>query len=70
MVVNGQSPWVSDKRPANTGLNGTNYDPAPDGRRIAVPMPAETPEAQQSQNHIIFLENFFDELRRKVPTGK
>jgi hypothetical protein len=33
-------------------------------------MPAEKPEAQQSQNHIIFLENFFDELSRQVPAGK
>jgi len=24
----------------------------------------------QSQSHGIFLENFFDELRRKVPIGK
>jgi len=27
-------------------------------------------EARQTQNHVIFLENFFDEVRRKVPTGK
>jgi len=33
-------------------------------------MPVETPEAQQAQNHVIFLENFFDEVRRRVPTGK
>jgi len=33
-------------------------------------MPAETLEAQQSQNHIIFLKNFFDELSRRVPAGK
>ena len=30
-------------------------------------MPVETPGAQQAQNHVIFLENFFDELRRKAP---
>jgi hypothetical protein len=33
-------------------------------------MPAEAPEAQQSQNHVIFLENFSDELRRKAPASK
>jgi hypothetical protein len=34
-------------------------------------MPVDTPEAQKSQNHVILLENFFDELRRKVPlSGK
>jgi hypothetical protein len=30
-------------------------------------MPVETPETQQSHNHVIFLENFLDDLRRKVP---
>jgi hypothetical protein len=48
----------------------SNYDLAPDGKRIAALMPAETPEAQQAQNHVIFLENFADELQRKVPAGK
>jgi hypothetical protein len=33
-------------------------------------MPAETAEAQEAQNHVVFLENFFDEVRRKVPIGK
>ena len=42
----------------------------PDGRRIAALMPVEGQEAQKAQNHLIFLENFFDELRRKVPVGK
>jgi len=32
-------------------------------------MPAETPEAQQAQKHVIFLEYFFDELRRKMSTN-
>ena len=44
---------------------------APDSKRIAALMPVETKEGQQAQNHVIFLENFFDELRRKVPlSGK
>jgi hypothetical protein len=33
-------------------------------------MPVETPEAHQWQNHVIFLENVADELRRKVPVAK
>jgi hypothetical protein len=60
----------SQKRIANTGITAINYDVAPDGKRIAALMPVELPEAQQSQSHVIFLMNFFDELRRKVPTGK
>ena len=61
---------VYPEKIADTGLNGINYDVAPDGKRIAALMPVEAPEAQQAQNHVIFLMNFFDELRRKVPTGK
>jgi hypothetical protein len=56
----------SEKRIANVGLL-PNYGLAPDGKRIAALMPVDTPEAQKSQNHVILLENFFDELRRKVP---
>jgi hypothetical protein len=27
-------------------------------------------ESPQAQNQVVFLENFLDELRRKVPAGK
>jgi len=60
----------SEKKIAATGFAGSNYDVAPDGKRIAALMPVETTEAQQAQNHVVFLANFFDELRRKVPVGK
>jgi len=43
-------------------------DLAPDGKRIVAPMPAtEAKGAEEVQNRLVFLENFFDELRRKVP---
>jgi Tol biopolymer transport system component len=45
-----------------------NVDLAPDGKRIVALMPVETAEAQKAQNHVIFLENFFDELRRRTAT--
>jgi serine/threonine-protein kinase len=61
----------SDIRLANFGAIGmSNYDVAPDGKRIVALMPVDTPEAQQTQSHVIFLENFSDELQRKVPTSK
>jgi len=50
---------------ANTGLN-PNYDLAPDGKRIVTLMRAEAPEDQKAQNHVIFLQNFFDEVRRRA----
>ena len=56
----------SEKRLANPRRN---YDVAPDGKRIIALMPAESTEGQQTQHHVIFLVNFFDELRRRVPTG-
>jgi len=40
---------------------------SPEDERIAALFPVESPEEQQAQSHVIFLENFFDELRRKVP---
>ena len=33
-------------------------------------MPIDTAEAEKAQNQVTFLENFADELRRKVPVGK
>ena len=60
----------SEKKIADTLLNGINYDVAADGKRIAALMPVEAPENQKAQTHVVFLENFFDELRRRVPTGK
>jgi hypothetical protein len=33
-------------------------------------MPTNPKGEQEAQNHVVFLEIFFDELRRKVPVGK
>ena len=69
-VPNRPRVW-SDIRLANFGAIGvSNYDVAPDGKHIAALIPVESPEAQQTQSHVIFLENFSDELQRKVPAGK
>jgi hypothetical protein len=51
---------------ANAGSWG-NYDLSADGKRLAALMPSGGPEVQRTQNHIIVLLNFFDELRRRVP---
>jgi len=59
----------SEKRLANFGLVGAKtYDLAPDGKRIVGLVPAGTGEDQKAQNHVIFLENFFDEVRRRTAT--
>jgi serine/threonine-protein kinase len=57
----------SEKQIANIGLLA-NYDLAPDGKRIVALMPASTPEDQKAESHVFFLENFFDEVRRRTAT--
>ena len=51
-------------------LGGTDWDLAPDGKRVLVLAPVETAEAPKQEHEVVLLENFFDELRRKVPVGK
>jgi Tol biopolymer transport system component len=46
------------------------FDLAPDGKRIAVATPVESAETPKQEHDVVFIENFFDELRRRVPTGK
>jgi serine/threonine protein kinase/Tol biopolymer transport system component len=48
------------------GAVGAQYDIAPDGKRIAVGTYTGG-STQQDSGHVIFLENFVDELQRKVP---
>ena len=45
-----------------------SYDPAPDGKSIVALMPADTSE--EPHDRMIFLLNFFDELRRRVPLSQ
>jgi hypothetical protein len=49
----------------NTGLT-PNFDLAPDGKRFAVMMSAESPEPRQTQGHVTLVLNFFDEVRRRT----
>jgi serine/threonine-protein kinase len=61
----------SDKQLGGSVNSLNNFDLAADGKRIAALMPAtEAKGAQTAENHVVFLENFLDELRRKVPAGK
>jgi len=46
------------------------YDVAADGKRVVAAMPADDTAEQKPEHHVIFLLNFFDELRRHVPTSK
>jgi serine/threonine-protein kinase len=60
----------SEKALANTVNFSRNVDLAPDGKRVVALMPAEGLETQQSQHRVVFLQNFFDELRRRAPVKR
>jgi hypothetical protein len=46
------------------------FDVAPDGRRVMAVMPTAAGPAPQSEHTLIFVQNFFDELRRRVPVAR
>ena len=49
---------------------GAAWDLAPDGKRVLVVTPVESAEAPTADHHVVFLQNFLDELRRRVPLDK
>jgi hypothetical protein len=51
--------------PLNASI-GAQYDVAPDGKRIVAGLYSGGSHPTDS-SHVIFLENFVDELQRKVP---
>jgi Tol biopolymer transport system component len=54
---------------ASVGL-AANFDIAPDGKRLLVLMPPESTGQRENQSHVMLALNFFDEVQRRVPTGK
>jgi len=49
-----------------SGSVGAQYDVSPDGKRLSIATSAGG-STQQDAGHVIFLENFIDDLQRKVP---
>jgi eukaryotic-like serine/threonine-protein kinase len=47
----------------------SNYDLAPDGKRLAAFLADEQANGEKPPTHLTFLLNFFDELRRRAPAG-
>jgi serine/threonine-protein kinase len=60
----------SERALANTVNTSRNVDLAPDGKRFVALMPTEEGQMQQPQHHVVFMENFFDELRRRAPVKR
>ena len=59
-------PRVYSKKIVGFGTT-RSYDPAPDGKHIVALTSADS--AAASQDRVVFLLNFFDELRRRAPVG-
>jgi serine/threonine-protein kinase len=57
-------PW-SQHSLADTGVL-PNFDLAPDGERVLALMSAARPEEQQTVNHVTFMFNVSDEIRRRM----
>jgi serine/threonine-protein kinase len=70
-IVNGDS-FVADKpRVWAEKLGGASgFDLSPDGKRLIVTIPVATSQAPTADHHVVFVLNFFDELRRRVPVAK
>ena len=51
-----------------TPLQFPNYDVSPDGQRFLMLKPSEQEAAAQTQINVVL--NWFEELKRRVPTGK
>jgi serine/threonine-protein kinase len=63
-------PRVAASAPMIDAAGVPNWDLAADGKRFVV-FPAPDPAAgDRGSVHVTFLLNFFDELRRRIPTGK
>lgn len=62
--------WIGALGGAPTITLAPVWDLAKDGTRVLVVTPAESADATKAEHHVVFLQNFLDELRRKVPLGK
>jgi serine/threonine-protein kinase len=60
--------WSETRLPQIGTLRG-QFDVTQDGKRVAA-LTYREGSAQQASGHVVFFQNFVDELRRKVPVGK
>ena len=51
-------------------VRARGFDVAPDGKRVMTVMPTVTEPAPQADHTLVFVQNFFDELRRRVPVAR
>jgi len=72
-TVNGTT-FIADKPrvwiASLSGASGYGWDLAPDGKRVVALIPEGIAKAPPPEHEIVMLQNFADELRRRVPLGK
>jgi hypothetical protein len=51
-------------------FGGPDWDLAPDGERVLIVAAVESAERPKPDHEVVFLLNFFDEVRRRAPAGK
>ncbi len=56
--------WIAT---AGAPENATQWDLAPDGKRVVVLKSADSGRARSEDHEVVFFQNFVDELRRRVP---
>jgi serine/threonine protein kinase/Tol biopolymer transport system component len=69
-TVKGETFQADKPRVWRANVPVTDFDLSPDGKRLATVVPVQGAEAPKPEHEVVFLENFFDELRRRVPAGK
>ncbi len=62
--------WIASLGAALHGVGGSTWDVAPDGKRVMVLTSSQPADASSREHQVVFLLNFFDELRRRVPLGR
>lgn len=62
--------WLAKLGAGQNRFGSAAWDLAPDGKRVIVAVPVEASEAPKQEHEVVFLENFVDELSRRVPLGK
>ena len=65
-VSSAPRPWSQDPL-ADTAVL-PNFDIAPDGERVVALVPVTRPEEQQSVNHVTFMLNISEEIRKRIDT--
>ena len=68
--VNGNAFVPEKSRVWAAQAGGQFQDLSPEGKRAVILSPVGTPEAPTAEHEVVLIQNFLDELRRKLPLGK